>query len=270
MRFGLGLRRRESGASRAKRGERGGAGEKGAARNPSPRKAGRGRVAPRVLPSASPRTGSAERVRGRGRELPRPLTPTLSPQAGRGGSLAAACHILHRRSLTPAPLRCGRGGSELVRHRGAPVFAAFSASYHQIVGKAEPPYSGRARAGEAVPARRPGSIRVALRHDVVVGEEHAVERLRRGDQLVAVLREDDLLDQRVDALVLDAGGVARALPVGGRGAPELALLVAGRQRLRPRDRWSRRSRSCAAGSGTAPRRRCGSTSRCRAARAPGL
>ena len=143
MRFGLGLRRRESGASRAKRGERGGAGEKGAARNPSPRKAGRGRLAPRVLPSASPRTGSAERVRGRGRELPRPLTPTLSPQAGRGGSLAAACHILHRCSLTPAPLRCGRGGSELVRHRGAPVLAAFSASYHQIVGKPEPPYSGR-------------------------------------------------------------------------------------------------------------------------------
>ena len=133
------------------------------------------------LPSASPRTGSAERVRGRGRELPRPLTPTLSPQAGRGRSLAASCHILHRRSLTPAPLPCGRGGSELVRHRGAPVLAAFSASYHQIVGKAEPPYSrhgSRAgRSGSSAPCGFDPSS--PLRHDVVVGEQHAVERLRR-------------------------------------------------------------------------------------------
>ena len=188
-------------AARAKRGKpRRCRHEKGAARNPSPRKAGRGRLAPRVLPSASPRTGSAERVRGRGRELLRPLTPTLSPQAGRGGSLAAAGHILHRCSLTPAPLPCGRVGSELVRHRGAPVFAASSASYHQIVGKPEPPYS-RHRLGpaEAVPARRAGDARGPLRHDVVVGEQHAVERLRGGDELVPVLGEDHPLDQRVDA-----------------------------------------------------------------------
>ena len=69
-----------------------------------------------------------------------------------------------------------------------------------------------------------------------MGEEHPVERLRRGDELVAVLGEDDLLDQRVDAGILDAGEVARALAVGGLRAPEFALLVAGRERLRP-DRW---------------------------------
>ena len=35
--------------------------------------AGRGRLGPRVLPSASPRAGSAERVRGRASEIPSPF-----------------------------------------------------------------------------------------------------------------------------------------------------------------------------------------------------
>src|ERR1700721_1711767 len=86
---------------------------------------------------------------------------------------------------------------------------------------------------EAVPARRAPIAVGPLRHYVVVPQQHAVERAGGGDELVAVLGEDHAVDQRIDRRVLDADEVLRSLLVGGRRAPEAALLVAWRKRLRP-------------------------------------
>ena len=62
--------------------------------------------------------------------------------------------------------------------------------------------------------------RVPLRHDVVVPQQHPVERPRGGDQVVAVLGQDDLVDQLVDRGVLDADDVAAAVLAGGIRAPD--------------------------------------------------
>src|SRR5262245_7710889 len=83
-----------------------------------------------------------------------------------------------------------------------------------------------ARAGVVVPHREPLERRVPLRHDVVVPQQHAVERPGGGNQLGAVLGKDDPVDQLVDGRVLDADDVGAGLLVGGRRAPEVALLVA--------------------------------------------
>ena len=53
------------------------------------------------------------------------------------------------------------------------------------------------------------------------------------DQLVTAPGEYDALDQRIDGRVLDAHIVARAFRIGGLRAPQVALLVPWRQRLRP-------------------------------------
>ncbi len=120
------------------------------------------------------------------------------------------------------------------RHWRVPVLAAFSrvpppdrrecrrAVFRQRIGPAE-----------TVPARGALLVVGELRHDVVVPQQHAVERPGGGDELGAILGEDDPLDQRIDRRILDADVVARARRVGGRRTPEVALLVAGRQRLRP-------------------------------------
>ena len=70
-----------------------------------------------------------------------------------------------------------------------------------------------------------------MRDHVVAPQQHPVEGAGRGDQAVAVGRGDDLLDQRVDHRVLDAGVVAAARGVGGNAGPVVVLLVARRQRL---------------------------------------
>ena len=91
----------------------------------------------------------------------------------------------------------------------------------------------------------------------MVPQQHAVERLGGGDQLGAVLGEDDALDQRIDRRILDAGIVARAGAVGGLRAPDIALLVAGRQRLRPSTAMMMsKSQLRIAIDRIAPRRRC--------------
>src|SRR6185437_3508003 len=91
----------------------------------------------------------------------------------------------------------------------------------------------RLRPAEAVPARGAHLTVGPLRHDVIIPQQHAVERARRRHQFVAVLGEDDAVDQGVDRRILDADDVARTGLVGGLRTPEAALLVAGRQRFAP-------------------------------------
>src|SRR5262245_3382416 len=67
---------------------------------------------------------------------------------------------------------------------------------------------------------------------VVVPQQHAIEGMRRSHQTVSVRGHDDLVDQLVDGSILDADQVATALPVGSLRAPEIALLVTRRHRLR--------------------------------------
>ena len=86
---------------------------------------------------------------------------------------------------------------------------------------------------EAVPARGAHFAVGPLRHDVMVPQQHAVERVGGGDEIGAVLGEDDLIDHRVDRRIFDADQVVRAGLVGGLRTPIAALLVAGRQRLAP-------------------------------------
>src|SRR5438552_131377 len=86
---------------------------------------------------------------------------------------------------------------------------------------------------ETVPTRGALFAIGPLRHDVVVPQQHAVERLGGGDQLLAALGEDDAVYHGVDRRVLDADEIARAGLVGGLRTPETSLLIAGRQRFAP-------------------------------------
>ena len=87
--------------------------------------------------------------------------------------------------------------------------------------------------GETIPACGTLERIGPLRHDVVIPQQHAVERFGGGDQLGAILGEDYLVDQRVDGRILDADQIARAGLIRGLRAPIGALLVAGRERLAP-------------------------------------
>ena len=114
------------------------------------------------------------------------------------------------------------------------TLAALSASHHQIVGNAELPYFGMVSGRLKRFQRAVRSKAISpLRHDVEIPQQHAVERPGGGDQLVAVLGENDAIDERIDRRVLDADQVARAGNIGGLRAPVAALLVARRQRLAP-------------------------------------
>src|SRR5262245_16919096 len=143
------------------------------------------------------------------------LVPPLEPEARnptrRNGMRASGSGALSRPGLggalgVPPPHR-GKGG--------------------------EPVFRQRIRPAEAIPAGRTHLAVSPLGNDVEVPQQHAVERLGGGDQLVAVLGVDDAIDQRVDGLVPDPDQVARADDVGGLRSPVAALLVAGRQRLAP-------------------------------------
>ena len=76
---------------------------------------------------------------------------------------------------------------------------------------ADAPYFG---SGSGRPKRSQRAVRILsigpLRHDVVVPQQHAVERPGRGDQLGAILGEYHPLDQRIDRRILDADEIARA------------------------------------------------------------
>ena len=71
------------------------------------------------------------------------------------------------------------------------------------------------------------------RHHIVVPQQHPVECLGHGHEIGPRGGIDEPFDELVDRRVLDAGVVPRARPVGGLRAPVFALLIAGRQRLRP-------------------------------------
>src|SRR5690242_19189485 len=104
-----------------------------------------------------------------------------------------------------------------------------------------PPYLWKAhavfrqlrRTAEAIPTRRAYLRIIPLRNHVMVPQQHAIEGMRRSDELVAALGINDAIDHLVDGRVLDADDVLRTVHVRRLRSPILALLVPGRQRLRP-------------------------------------
>jgi len=87
---------------------------------------------------------------------------------------------------------------------------------------------------EAVPPCCAQPVVGKLRYDVVVPQQDTVERPGGRYQLATALGENHTLDQRIDGGIFDADLVARARRTGRPGAPQIALLVARRQGLRPR------------------------------------
>src|SRR5690242_2919991 len=81
------------------------------------------------------------------------------------------------------------------------------------------------RAAKAVPVRHTGLARIELRDHEHVPAQQPVERLRAGDQAVAIGCGDDQRDQMVDRGILDADRIAPALDVRRARAPVVALLV---------------------------------------------
>src|SRR5262245_56346379 len=88
---------------------------------------------------------------------------------------------------------------------------------------------------KTVPARGAHFAVGPLRHDIVVPQQDAIERVGGGFKIGAVLGEDDLVDHSVDRWVLDADHVERSGLVRGLRAPKAALFVAWRKRLTPRE-----------------------------------
>ena len=140
----------------------------------------------------------------------------------------------------PAPARSGASapssersfgerGSRPLRHSWPPCPRPTTRSSEKPTRR----ISALSPAGRSGPSARCALAVGPLRHDVVIPQQHAVERPGGGDQFVAVLGEDDALDQFIDRRILDADEIARAGLVGGLRTPEAALLVAGRQRLPP-------------------------------------
>ena len=91
--------------------------------------------------------------------------------------------------------------------------------------------------------RPPILRRMEERDQVEAGDQHAVERAHRGDEILAVGRREQRVDHRVDRRIVRAGEIERAGIVHGRRGPAIVLLVAGRQRRRDRRSGSCRSRS---------------------------
>ncbi len=149
-----------------------------------------------------------------------------------GGSRAESCD--KRQHPAEPRRRCRTICLGRRRHLPRAVASAFcfSGSIHQTCVKAAVILRQRVGAAENIPGHEALERIVPVRHDVVVPQQHAVEGMRRRDEIGAILGEHDLVDQLVDRRVLDAGRIARAVPVGGGRAPEVALLVAGRVRLR--------------------------------------
>src|SRR3974390_757835 len=97
----------------------------------------------------------------------------------------------------------------------------------------QPIFRQRGWSPEAIPTRRAHHAGCPLRHDIEIPQQHAVERVSGGDQLRAVLREDDAIDQLVHRGILDADQVARSRLVRSLRSPIATLLVPGRERLTP-------------------------------------
>src|SRR3569832_2543714 len=132
-----------------------------------------------------------------------------------------------RRLIMRKPPWLARASSAPLRHLGRLVFVPPP----DVGEQRRAVFRHRLRMREAVPPRRALERIAPLRHDIDIPQQHAVERLGRGDELLAALGKDHAVDQLVDCLVLDADEVARARLLGRLRTPETALLVAWRQRL---------------------------------------
>ena len=66
-----------------------------------------------------------------------------------------------------------------------------------------------------------------------MGQQHPIQNLGHRHLLLARFGKNQPVDQHIHRRILDSGCVARAFSRGGFGAPIFALLVTGRQRLRP-------------------------------------
>src|SRR3974377_1858200 len=95
----------------------------------------------------------------------------------------------------------------------------------------QPIFRQRGWSAEAIPTRRAHHAGRPLRHDVEIPQQHAVERVSGGDQLRAVLREDDAIDQLVHRGILDADQVARSRLVRSLRSPIATLLIPRREHL---------------------------------------
>jgi len=56
---------------------------------------------------------------------------------------------------------------------------------------------------------------VPLRHDIMVGNQHPVQRPRRSDQFLPRARKNKFFNQRIDRRVFNADIIAPARAVGG-------------------------------------------------------
>src|SRR5499427_10411619 len=92
---------------------------------------------------------------------------------------------------------------------------------------------GRRRSADRGPTRDPLGRKIKQRDDIETGDEHAVERAHRGDEIAAVFRLQERADHRIDGRTLDAHVIAGPGLIGGGRPPIEGLLVAGRQRLVP-------------------------------------
>jgi len=142
----------------------------------------------------------------------------------------SALHVRHRRHNAAEGSTCGQNEdvppARVVQERD-PVLAACRRPTTRPSETRSCRISATWRAGRNDPARGANLAIRPLRNDVVVPQQHAVERLAAGNQLLAILGEDQLLDQRIHGRVLDADEVARSGLIRRLRTPEAALLIAG-------------------------------------------
>ena len=86
---------------------------------------------------------------------------------------------------------------------------------------------------EFVPARRAEMTEIPVRYDVVVPQQNPVKRPRCCNKIIAVVREDDAIDQSIDCRIRYPDQIGRTRDVRGPRAPVILLLVAGSQRCLP-------------------------------------
>ena len=130
----------------------------------------------------------------------------VSLGAASAAAAAASCSGAQRRRA-PSASTCRRESSAmrmLPSRALADPRRLFSVVPPQRRKPGEAIFRQRLGMAEAIPAGIAREAVGELRHDVEIPQQHAVERLGRGDQLVPVLGEDDLLDQGIDRGILDA------------------------------------------------------------------
>jgi hypothetical protein len=89
------------------------------------------------------------------------------------------------------------------------------------------------RVSKAVPVGKPLFGAIELRDNIVVPQQHPVERTGGSDLIFARFRKNDQLDDLVNDGILDADRILRAALVSSRRPPIFALLIAGGLALCP-------------------------------------